>query len=64
MNISPERADVVGSFEHARSARMEKVRAEIARRLKNACSHLSEEEFEVLVDRMTKVQLGGEGRSR
>jgi hypothetical protein len=43
---------------------MEKVASDSAGRLKKACSHLSEEEFEALVNTMTKVQHGDELRSR
>ncbi|MDP9205088.1 MAG: hypothetical protein M3P12_06485 [Gemmatimonadota bacterium] len=58
MSILSARVDFAGSFEQENTARMEKVRSYIARRLKKACSHLSEEEFEALVNTMTKVQLG------
>ena len=39
------------------------VRADIARRLKQACGHLSETEFQSLVDEMTDRQLRGERRA-
>jgi hypothetical protein len=51
-------------FEEGDQVRTEKVRSDLAARLKSACSYLSEEEFNVLVDKMTRVQLGGEGRSK
>jgi len=42
--------------------RVEKVRSEIAGRLHKACNHLTDEDFVKLVNRITKVQLEGEGR--
>jgi hypothetical protein len=54
------RADVtIAQLEAARRA---SVRADIARRVKRACTHLSEEEFSRLVDEMTDRQLKGERR--
>jgi hypothetical protein len=44
------------------SAHRENVRADIARRVKRACSHLSDDEFALLVDSMTDRQLRGERR--
>jgi hypothetical protein len=52
------------SFEEGDQLRKEKVRSDLAARLKKACSYLGEEEFRVLLDKMTSVQLGGEGRSK
>lgn len=42
------------------SRRHEAARSDIATRLRRACSHLNDEEFAVLVDKMVKTQLGGE----
>jgi len=54
------RADVtVAQLEAARRA---SVRADIAKRVKRACTHLSDEEFSRLVDEMTERQLKGERR--
>ena len=64
MSASPKSPRIPASFEQLDQLRTEKVRSDIAGRLKKACSHLSEEEFKVLLDKMTRVQLGGEGRSK
>jgi hypothetical protein len=40
----------------------DRIRLDIARRLRHACSHLGEEEFRLLVDEMTDQQLKGERR--
>jgi hypothetical protein len=44
------------------AARRESVRADIAKRIRRACTHLSDEEFSRLVDEMTDRQLKGERR--
>ena len=44
------------------AARRASVRADIAKRVKGACTHLSDEEFSRLVDEMTDRQLKGERR--
>lgn len=44
------------------AARRASVRADIARRVKRACTHLSDAEFSQLVDEMTDRQLKGERR--
>jgi len=64
VSTSPESRKATASFEQADQLRTEKIRTDLAKRLKNACSYLSEEEFRVLLDKMTSVQLGGEGRSK
>jgi hypothetical protein len=56
--------DVEAFFGTEDKARIEGVRTSIANRLRKACSHLSDEEFAALVEKMTKVQLGGERRPR
>lgn len=38
--------------------RFDDVRKSIARRLQTACAHLPPEEFDALVDKMTRVQIG------
>ena len=43
-------------------ARAEKIRLDIARRLRSICSNLSDEEFAALVEKMTNIQLRGERR--
>ncbi len=58
-----------GNFNHldvkqGDNPRYEMIRKDIALRLRKACSHLGDEEFAALVDRIVKIQLGGEGRSR
>ena len=64
MKKSPESSKVTVNFEHGEDLRAKTIRSDLAARLKNACSYLSEEEFRVLLDKMTRVQLGGEGRSK
>ena len=44
------------------AARKASIRADIAKRVKRACTHLSDEEFSRLVDEMTERQLKGERR--
>ena len=41
-------------------ARAEGIRSSLARRLRKVCSHMSDADFATLVEKMTKVQLGGE----
>jgi hypothetical protein len=58
-----------GNFNHLDvkqddNPRYEMIRKDVAHRLRKACSHLSDEEFAALVDRIVKIQLAGEGRSR
>jgi hypothetical protein len=36
------------------------IRRDVARRLRKACSHLSDEAFDELVDKIVNVQLEGE----
>jgi hypothetical protein len=47
-------------FESETKARNEKVRSGIAKRLKKACSYLTDAEFLVLVDKIANVQLAAE----
>ena len=44
------------------AARRASVRADIAKRVRRACTHLCDEEFSRLVDEMTERQLKGERR--
>lgn len=46
------------SFELEDQLRFDEVRKSIERRLKKACSHLSAEDFEALVEKMARVQVG------
>ena len=52
------------SVEEERDLRFHAIRDDISKRLRRACSHLSDEEFSVLVEQMTREQLRGEGRYR
>lgn len=61
---TPRSVRVSDLFEQDKTARTETLRADIGRRLRKACSHLSEEDFAALVEKMITVQLGGERRSR
>ena len=54
------RYDALSHSEEDRNARHEMVRADIARRLGRACSHLDDAEFAVLVEKMVVVQLRSE----
>ena len=47
-----------------RVLRTKRIREDIAKRLRRACSYLSDEDFAALVDKMTNTQLHFEGRSR
>lgn len=44
------------------AVRREGIRADISRRIKRACTHLTDDEFTRLVDEMTDRQLRGERR--
>lgn len=44
--------------------RQEDIRKDVAKRLRKACRHLSDEDFAALVEKIVKVQLKSEGRSR
>ena len=47
---------------HMDAARRDRVREDISRRIKRACSHLGEDEFQRLVEEMTEEQVRGERR--
>ena len=51
------------SLEEERDLRAHTIRTDISKRLRRACSYLSDEDFAVLVEKMTREQLRGEGRS-
>ncbi|MFN2638019.1 MAG: hypothetical protein ABR585_13420 [Gemmatimonadaceae bacterium] len=57
MNTPPYESDFDILRKRENAARLEKVRTDIAGRLKKACSHLSEEEFDALVHAIARVQL-------
>lgn len=48
------------SDESSPDVRAEKIRADIAKRLRHICASLTDDEFSALVEQMTKVQLRGE----
>jgi hypothetical protein len=48
-------------FDGEESARFEAVRKSIATRLQKACAYLPPEEFEALVQKMVRVQIGRRG---
>jgi hypothetical protein len=43
--------------------RFEQLRKDVANRLKRACGHLTDADFQQLVDKITAVQLRGERRA-
>ncbi len=45
-------------LEQEERARFEQVRNSIAKRLTKACAHLPAEEFDALVEKMARVQIG------
>ena len=51
-------------FQRNTDARIEKVRSDISARLAKSCGDLPPEEFVELIDKMTRVQVGGEKRAR
>ena len=55
------RGDFAGPSQE--QVRRDRIRGDIARRIKRACSHLGEDEFQLLVDEMTDRQLKGERRA-
>lgn len=57
---SPITRELLGLFTPERSARQEAIRADVAKRLRKACSHLSDEAFAALVDKIVGVQLKAE----
>ena len=57
------RLPLINSFEQADTLRHERIRKDISKRLRNACSHLPDEDFAALVETMVGHQLKSEGRS-
>ena len=51
-----------GGSGRSRELRAEKIREDIAKRVRPVCMDLSDEEFAALIDKMTREQLRGEGR--
>ena len=47
-----------------RNPRHEAIRKDITKRLRKSCSSLSEEEFTALVEKILKVQVDGERKTR
>ena len=60
MRVSSVVIEKPTSLDLETKARNEKVRSGIAKRLKKACSYLTDPEFVVLVDKITNVQLVAE----
>ena len=60
---TPRRLRIAELLDLENTDRVEKIRSDIACRLRKACGHLSDEEFAVLVEKMMRVQLGGERRA-
>jgi hypothetical protein len=58
--ITTTNRDILGLKEADTNARHEAIRVDVARRLRKACSHLSEEEFAALVAKIVGVQLKAE----
>lgn len=56
--------DVQHFYAADNSARQETIRADVAQRLRKACSHLSDEAFAVLVGKIVEVQLKSERGQR
>lgn len=51
------------SDESSPDVRAEKIRNDIAKRLRHICANLTDEEFSALIEQMTNVQLRGERRA-
>ena len=51
------------SDEPSPDVRAEKIRNDIAKRLRHICANLTDEEFSALIEQMTNVQLRGERRA-
>jgi hypothetical protein len=57
------RSNASSFWDEQQKLRAKSIRDDISKRLRRVCSHLSDEEFDALVDKMTKNQLHSEGRS-
>ena len=51
------------SGEPSPDVRAEKIRDEIANRLRHICANLTDEDFSALIEKMTNLQLRGERRA-
>ena len=60
--VRPGKFRPLTAVERKDSVRHEAIRADVAKRLRKACTHLNEKEFAALVDKIVKVQLKGEKR--
>ena len=56
--------DSASDFEDHENNRLENLKRDIAIRLVNSCRDLTEEDFAALVEKIARVQMRGEGRSR
>ena len=61
--MPPETLKTPAFFQQDTNARIEKVRSDIAGRLAKSCGNLPPDEFVELIDKMTRVQVGGEKRA-
>jgi hypothetical protein len=63
MRLEAERQAHVDSLEsHLEEARRNRIREDIARRLRRACGYLADDDFRRLVEEMVERQLKGERR--
>lgn len=62
MSGAEREARVAVTIAELEAARRASVRADIVKRIRRACTHLSDAEFSQLVDEMTDRQLKGERR--
>lgn len=60
----PGNAHLLRVIDDEDKARLDKVRKDVAQRLKKACTHLADKDFDALVDKIAMVQLRGERSSR
>ena len=62
MGVNTQR-EPVSSDDAYQSSRKDAIRADISRRLKKICSHLSDDEFDHLVDVMAENKIKGDRRT-
>ena len=62
MEVHSQR-ESVSSDDAYQASRKEAIRADIARRIKKICSHLSDEEFADLVEAMAENKMKGDRRT-
>lgn len=60
----PYEVGLSGIIEREEKIRFEQLRKDLANRLSKACVHLEKADFEALVDKIARVQIRGEQRSR